>query len=215
MKIAFSGSSGSGKTTLVEYVAKELNLPHMSGSAGDVKTEADKLILQENPYSYPGGGHAGVIRYSALNPEYGLKNQQLLLQRRLELIKNEHPVMKHEGSFVTDRSPADNVVYMINQVGFHPMVTDAITQFHISVAQQAWDLLDAVIYVKAVQPAEVERNHSRISNKFYQKSIDAQFEYWIKVLNENSIDGPEVLIIDFWDLADRKKTVIDFIKKIG
>lgn len=73
-KIAFSGSSGSGKTTLVTFLAAALGIPHLSGSAGDVKTEEDKILLAED-FKYPGGGHAGVIRYSALNPEYGLMNQ--------------------------------------------------------------------------------------------------------------------------------------------
>jgi len=214
MKIAFSGSSGSGKTTLVTFVAETLGLRHISGSAGDVKTERDKMILQENPYNYPGGGHSGVIRYSALNPEYGLLNQQLLLERRHQIIKGIHPVHgEHGGSFVTDRSPADNIVYFISQVGYHPMVTDEITQQHLEKAQTAWDELDYVIYVKAVQPKEVERNHSRIANKFYQKSIDALFEYWIKnYLIPNSTEGPEVLIIDYWDLEERKKNVLDFLK---
>lgn len=213
MKIAFSGSSGSGKTTLVEFVAKSLNLRHISGSAGDVKTEADKMLLQENPYNYPGGGHSGVIRYSALNPEYGLINQQLLLQRRHEIILGTHPVHgEHGGNFVTDRSPADNIVYFISQVGYHPMVTDEVTEAHLQKAQKAWDDLTHVIYVKAVQPKEVERNHSRIANKYYQKSIDALFEYWIKnYLIPNSVDGPEVLIIDYWDLDQRKEEVLKFL----
>lgn len=212
MKVAFSGSSGSGKTTLVTFVAEALGLRHISGSAGDVKTEEDKLILQENPYAYPGGGHSGVIRYSALNPEYGLKNQQLLLQRRMEIIQGIHPVHgDHGGSFITDRSPADNVVYFISQVGYHPMVTDEITKEHIDRALDVWNELTHVIYVKAVQPSEVERNHSRIANKYYQKSIDALFEYWIKYLNKRSTDGPAVMIIDYWDLAERKKAVLDFL----
>lgn len=214
MKVAFSGSSGSGKTTLVQFVADKLKIAHFSGSAGDLKTLEDKMILQENPYSYPGGGHSGVIRYSALNPEYGLLNQQLLLQRRTELIKGTHPMLRdlgEIGSFVTDRSPADNVVYFISQVGFHPMVTDEVTEKHISLAQEAWDLLDYVIYVKAVQPKEIERNHSRVSNRYYQKSIDALFDYWIRYLIKNSTEGPEVLTLDYWDLEQRKESVLTFL----
>jgi hypothetical protein len=205
-KVAFSGSSGSGKTTLVTFVKEQLGLTHLSGSAGDLKTEADKLMLQEEPYNYPGGGHAGVIRYSALNPEYGLINQQLLLQRRTELIMNNE-------NFVTDRSPVDNVVYFLNQVGFHPMVTDAITEAHLEKALAAWNELTHVIYVKAVQPTAVEVNHSRISNKYYQRGlVDPAFEYWImNYFLKNSIDGPEFLMIDYWDLEERKQAVLDFI----
>jgi hypothetical protein len=204
MKIAFSGSSGSGKTTLVTFVAETLGLTHISGSAGDVKKEGDKMIVDE-VFKYPGGGHVGVIRYSALNPEYGLMNQKLLQLRRAELITNND-------NFVTDRSPADNLTYFINQMAYHPMITDEITEQFMADCLRAWEELDKVIYVKAVQPKEIEVNGSRVSNRFYQKAIDAQFEYWIQnYFIPNSIDGPDVLIINYWDLNRRKEEVLEFI----
>lgn len=208
MKIAFSGASGSGKTTLVEYVVNKYpGLKHISGSAGDVKKEVDKLYIDEL-YDYPGGSHVGVIKFSALNPEYGIQNQRILQVRRAEII------MQNE-NFVTDRSPADNLTYFVNQVGFHPMVTDEMTQLHANECQAAWDELTHVIYVKSVQPIEVERNGNRVANKWYQKAIDAQFELWINYLTKNSIDGPKVLIIDYWDLQKRKEAVDNFITSVG
>lgn len=212
MKIAFSGSSGSGKTTLVNYVVDQLGLAHLSGSAGDVKTEEDKKILQEDPYDYPGGGHVGVIRYSALNPEYGWENQQRLLQRRAQLINGTHPTHGNVENFVTDRSPADNVVYCINQVGFHPLVTDKMLEQHIRDAVEAMGNLTHLIYVKAVQPQEVERNGSRVANRYYQKSVDALFEYWIKQMLGMCIDPPSFMLIDYWDLDTRKENVLRFLK---
>ncbi|WP_396190267.1 AAA family ATPase [Flavobacterium sp.] len=204
MKIACSGSSGSGKTTLVTFIAEKLGIQHISGSAGDVKQEGDKMIVDE-VYKYPGGGHVGVIRYSALNPEYGLMNQKLLQMRRAQIIREND-------NFITDRSPADNLAYFINQMAYHPMITDALTEEFMRDCLKAWEELDKVIYVKAVQPHEVEVNGSRVSNRFYQKSIDAQFEYWIKnYFIPNAIDGPDVLIIDYWDLETRKAHVIEFI----
>jgi len=204
-KIAFSGSSGSGKTTLVQWVAEQFNIPHISGSAGDVKQEGDKMLLDEM-FQYPGGGHVGVIKYSALNPEYGLTNQKLLQMRRSEIIFTND-------NFVTDRSPADNLTYMVNQTAYHPMVTDAITEDFAKDCLKAWEELTHVIYVKSVQPAEVEKNGSRVSNKWYQKSVDAQFEYWIKnYFMKNTLDGPKVLIIDFWDLELRKDTLKAFLQ---
>jgi len=199
LKIAFSGTSGSGKTTLVEWLSKEYSIPHISGSAGDLKKEGDKMMLDDVMH-YPGGGHVGVIRYSAINPEYGIMNQQLLQIRRAEVIRdNPH--------FVTDRSPADNMTYFVNQVGYHPMVTDALCQEFFNQCLNAWEQLDFVVYVKAVQPNEVERNFSRVANRFYQKAIDAQFEYWIKELNKNCVSGPELIVIDYWDLDKRKENL--------
>lgn len=203
MKIALSGSSGSGKTTLTTFIAQQLNIPHISGSAGDVKKEGDKMMLDEM-FAYPGGGHHGVIAYSALNPHYAVMNQKLLQMRRRELI------MEND-NFVTDRSPADNITYFINQCAYHPQVTDAITQDFMGDCLRAWEELDKVIYVKAVQPNEVETNGSRIDNRFYQKAIDCQFELWIKWLQNNSTMGPDVLIIDWWDLEQRKQKVLEFV----
>lgn len=205
MKVAFSGSSGSGKTTLVTYVAETLKFKHISGSAGDIKQEGDKMMIDEM-FGYPGGGHVGVIKYSALNPEYGWTNQKLLQMRR-------HQMIISNDDFITDRSPADNLTYAINQVGYHPMVTDAMLEEFMKDCLAAWEELDKVVYVKAVQPNEVERNGSRVANRFYQKAIDCQFEYWINnYFIPNSLSGPEVMFIDYWDLEKRKKEVIKFLK---
>lgn len=204
LKVAFSGSSGSGKTTLVHIVQETLGLTHISGSAGDIKQEGDKMMLDE-VMGYPGGGHSGVIRFSALNPEYGIMNQKLLQVRRAQMISSNT-------NFVTDRSPADNLTYFVNQVGFHPMVTDEMTEEFAKDCLKAWEELTHVVFIKAVQPAEVERNGSRIANRFYQKSIDAQFEYWIRnFFIKKAIDGPKVLIISFWDLEQRGKLVKEFL----
>lgn len=203
MKIAFTGSSGSGKTTLVTFVAATLGLTHISGSAGDVKQEGDKMLIDEM-FQYPGGGHVGVIRYSALNPEYGWMNQKLLQMRRAEIIyKNDN--------FVTDRSPIDNLTYAINQTAYHPHVTDAMVREFAKDCLTAWQELTHVIYVKAVQPNEVEFNGSRVANSWYQKAIDAQFAYWLEWFKQNELSGPDVLIIDWWDLEKRKEAVLEFL----
>lgn len=203
-KVAFSGSSGSGKTTLVTFAAEQCELTHISGSAGDVKQEGDKMIIDDMLH-YPGGGHVGVIRFSALNPEYGLMNQKILQMRRRELIMEN-------SNFITDRSPIDNLTYMVNQVGYHPMVTDAIIEEFAKDCLVAWEELTHVVYVKAVQPKEVEVNGSRVANAWYQKAIDAQFEYWLNnYFLKNSISGPKVLVIDYWDLDKRKEAVMQFL----
>ena len=60
-----------------------------------------------------------------------------------------------------------------------PMVTDEMVEEFAKDCLSAWEELTHVIFVKAVQPKEVERNGSRISNKWYQKAIDVQFELWL------------------------------------
>ncbi len=204
-KIAFTGTSGSGKTTLVKFVSEKFSIPHISGSAWDLKNDEDKHTLRDQ-FGFPGGGHAGVIKYSALNPEYGVFNQQLLLKRRLELgMLNQ--------SFVTDRSPIDNLTYFIMQCGYHPMVTDHIVSEFMNNAFKAYQLFTHIIYVKAVQPTEVENNQSRIANRFYQKAVDSMFEYWLYNFFRRSsqVATPKLLVIDYWNLEARKQEVTQFL----
>lgn len=207
MKVAFSGTSGSGKTTLAKWVAEKLNIPHISGSAGDLYTKQDRDFLR-NTYLYETGkGHGDVIIASAIDPAFGATNQRIILQRRIQLI-GDNP------KFVTDRSPADNIVYYLNQVGFHKEITNDDCRVFLDFVQQAWQMLDYVIYVKAVQPNGVEDNGSRVSNWYYQQSIDAQFEFWIDYLMRYTRrDKPNVLIIDYWDLNRRKEEVLDFLEE--
>jgi hypothetical protein len=79
---------------------------------------------------------------------------------------------------------------------------------------EAWEELTHVIYVKAVQPNEVEKNGSRVANRYYQKAIDAQFEYWlVNFFVKNAQVGPKILTLDMWDLDTRKEVVTEFLKQ--
>lgn len=216
LKIAFSGSSGSGKTTLVKYVHEKYKLPWISGSAGDLKNEIDAEILKLtcNGEQLP-DGHREVIRYSAMNPTYGIINQLLLQARRTEVLKANH-------SFVTDRSPVDNFTYFMNQCGHLEAATDALCEklFHSCV--DAFQKLDLLVYVKAVQPKSngVEDNGSRVNNWWWQKSVDAQFEMWLDriilelELNQKTDVVPKVVIIDKWDLEYRYELIDGFIEDL-
>lgn len=205
MRIAFTGSSGSGKTTMVKFVADQFNLEHISGSAGDVLSNGDKAYLRQT-YGYDGGkGHLGVITESAKNPAYGLANQWLLQRRRAEIIKMND-------NFVTDRSPIDNLTYFISQVGYHNGVDDREVEKFISACQDAWTYLTHVIYIKAVQPGAVENNGSRIANRYYQRAIDAQFQFWLDEVFRRT-KGPKVLTIDFWDINQRKELITNFLNQ--
>jgi hypothetical protein len=133
-----------------------------------------------------------------------LMNQQLLQMRRKEIIDQND-------DFVTDRSPVDNMAYMINQVGYHPMVTPEVCEEFLKQCVEAYEGLTHLIYIKPVQPNEVERNYSRVANKYYQKGVDAQFNLWLHEIRSRATEGPDVLVIDYWDLDDRKAAVTEFL----
>lgn len=207
MKIAMTGSSGAGKTTLCNYIKDTWGLKHISGSAGDLKTPEDREAL-ERLYGSTLDGHFGVIQKSALNLNFGVFFQQCVQHRREEVIdKNDN--------FITDRSPLDNLTYFINQVGFHKEVRDYVVDQFADNCLRAWQKLTHVIYVKACQPGfKVENNESRIANGWYQRSIDAQFEYWLFnffLKNQTKVDMPKVMIINEWDLNFRKNQIYEFL----
>lgn len=206
MKVAMTGTSGSGKTTLVKYVEKEYGLKHISGSSGDIQTIEDKNRLCGLFGILPGCGHLDVIKNSAKSFGYGMLNQELNRVRRAEIIEQND-------DFVTDRSPIDNLTYLISQVGFHNEFNDRDAAKFAAKCLQTWNLLTHVIYIKAVQPNGVENNGSRIANKWYQLASDAQFDYWVNnyfAIYQN-ITGPKLLIIDYWDLDKRKKAIREFL----
>lgn len=200
-KIAFSGPSGLGKTTLCKFVKEELMVPWISVSAGDLFTKEDKLMLK-NKHGYEGAGHKAVINLSAINPAFGADFQATLLARRAELIRNTD-------EFVIDRSPIDNVVYMLSQNG-HNQSEEFIGNF-IKEAREAYAELTHVILIRFSSdiPA-IEDNNSRVPNRFFQRTISDLFQS-VYAREFANIIGPEVIVIDFWDLDQRKGVVQNFI----
>lgn len=205
MKIAFTGTSGSGKTTLCKWVEKEFGVKHISSSAQDLFTDSDKKTLLD-VYGYTGQGHANVIRLSANDYSFGHAFQTILQKRRAQAIRDNF-------NFVTDRSPIDNLTYMINQVGMHPEFTDSMVTHFAGACLSAWISLTHVIYIKAIPDNVVENNGSRVANGFYQMGIDAQFGYWYNYIFKG-MEGPKVLVIDYWDLEQRKKNLYQFLKNV-
>ncbi len=201
MRICFAGPSGLGNSTLAHVIAKRLKLPHPSTSAGDLFTYDDKVFLKEN-FDYEGKGHKSVINLSSTSPDFGIYFQQLLLNRRSEQIKSYDRV-------VLDRSPIDNVTYMLTQAA-HNMDEKRVLEF-ITEAQSVYlelDYLILIIYSHDIPL--IEDNKSRIPNRYFQIYISDVF---MGTFNRyfSHIIGPRVITIDFWDLQERINTVLSFI----
>jgi len=197
MKIAFTGASGSGKTTLVKHVAKELDIPHFSGSSGDLKIESDKKYLFDK-YGFKGeAGHLNVIQESHKNPEFGFELQCMVQERRAELIRD------HD-HFVTDRSPLDNWVYFLLQSA--PYQTEEVVQEFMDKCINAMRGLDFVIYIPSMIP--IEDNGSRVANLHYQRAIDSIFnKYWLEFVIRMETNGPVMSKIETSYLETRKQLV--------
>jgi len=204
-KIAFTGTSGSGKTTLVKFIEEELKLKHLNGSSGELLTEKDVEEFEER-FSYKGGkGHAHVIRESHMNPEFGLKYQLRVLERRTQLIE-EHM------DFVTDRSPLDNFVYFMLQSGLYQ--SNIICQNFMELSMKAMSELTHIIYVPAMIQ-DVEDNNSRVANYLYQRAVDAIFNtYWQPFSHHAKVANPRLKLMKLTvlNLAERKAQVKEFLR---
>lgn len=200
-KIAFSGPSGIGKTTLCKYLDSK-GITHLSTSAGDILNRQQKDVLHKR-YGYSQNGHRNVIKLSAEDPAFGLAFQEAVLTQRGFQIKNAVT------PFVIDRSPLDNVVYMLTQVS--SQLSEDVVNTFIQKAQEAWTELSEVIILKYSPDVPIVKdNGSRVPNIFFQRYVSAVFTdtYFRYFAN---LPGPRVLFIDYWNLEDRINSVELFL----
>lgn len=211
MRIAMTGASGSGKTTLATFVQEQFpELKFLSNSAYDVITEEDRAFLNRE-YGYIAKGQANVIAMSHSNPNFGFDFQDILLRNRINLYKGND-------NFVTDRSFIDNIAYYLDQCCAYQ--TEATTIAFISRAIEAMSNIDLIIRINMTQPLAhgVENNDSRVANWFYQKKIDKVFDLATELVNHNNsgllFPPIKILVLDKWDLKDRKTKVFQTINEL-
>jgi hypothetical protein len=200
MKICFSGPSGSGKSTLARFVSNELGIPYIENSGYSKLLSADDRDYLFETFGYYGKGHKEVIRQSNINPEFGKEFQRMVLLARNTAIM-ENP------EFVADRSPIDNVVYMLTQTSM--FVNNAWVDQFFGDAYIGYQNLTHLVFITCSNP-EIEENRSRVTNLFYQKMISSIFDHVFREYFQH-VKGPKVLWVDFWDLERRKKEVMEFL----
>lgn len=203
-KICCTGTSGSGKTTLSKIIQEMIpELKFIPGSADLILNDKDRNFLKAQ-YNYEPQGHRNVIMTSMIKPDFGYQFQfRLLRNRALKLI--------NESNFITDRSPVDNVTYLLDQVSLH-LETNTIDHF-IDHAVEVYQELTHLIYIRPVQPhREVEYNGSRVNNWWYQQKVDAIFNDVLQNIFMKRAPEVPVLILDYWDLEQRTEAVRTFLK---
>jgi deoxyadenosine/deoxycytidine kinase len=192
MKVNICGASGVGKTTLAKWIADEYKVPFIVNSA---KPLWDKHNIK---------GHLDLIRKCNDNPQFGIDFQYELLEMRRENTKGLE-------SFVTDRSPIDNVVYFLMQVSTY--VNENECENYI---KSAIEILNEhednfLVYLPFTNTI-VDNDGARITNKFFQHTVDAVFSYMYDNYVINKIVHSESIKLDKWDFEERKKIMIEFLK---
>ena len=185
-KIFITGPSGIGKTTLAKYISGVYNIPYIS-------TSASKLWGEFNFKS-----HVEAHTKSILDPKLGLAYQEAIMRDRAISLKGN--------SWVTDRSPIDNIAYMLLTLSHQLSVHETIV--FIREALKMLGGCSGIIHLQSCEQPSIENNGKRILNPFYQLMVDSI----IAMVIENTCFQVKILKIKTWDLEERKKLVKNWIE---
>jgi len=204
LKICFTGPSGTGKTTLCQYLQSK-GLNWQSTSAWDVMNNVEKNILKER-YNYTQGGHKNVIQMGHANPEFAIAFQATVKKARARQLIRASGILSDsvvKPGLVLDRSPIDNIVYMLMQSAMYMAERD-IDQFIAESLAVLNQYVDILIFIPVTEDqANVEDNNSRINNLHYQQYVSSVFQYVLEKYGSH-IKIP-VYKLDTWDLGERKE----------
>lgn len=197
MRLFISGVSGIGKTTLAQRVSQEYDIPFIVGST--------KMIW----HKYGIKSHKEIISMCINQPKIGYQFQMEIIDYRLEM-------MQTHKEFVTDRSPVDNVVYMLTQMG-HTLTEDEFYSY-LEKAKIAYNNFEDVKHLhlaanyNTLNSLAIEDDNMRISSRYFQLTINSVFEMVIKG-NWLDIRQKDLQYIDTWDWSTRMTAVQQLLTK--
>lgn len=197
-RINCCGPSGTGKSTMAKYISETCGIPFLETStkplwkAWGIKSHKDILLMSTN------------------EPERALIFQYDVLKFRKEL-------MESQGSYVTDRSPIDNIAYFLFQCA--PYLKEEQIERYVNeclaVLENTCNLLLVFPFLKE-QP--LEDDGARIASRYFQSTMNSIFQNIL--MGDNPImfmgikNKPETLILHLWDLELRKKSILSAISGI-
>lgn len=192
MKIGIAGPSGTGKSTLAKWISENYKIENLNLSG--------KVLWPE----YEIDSHEELIIKSHTNPDWGIEYQgNLLAYRLMELDKRVH-------SYVTDRTPIDNIVYMLLESSMHLSDTDTIN-FINNAIQHTFQYYTHIV-ITPLTGNEKEDDGKRVFNRYYQWMVDGIYknvihEYLLPYVKKQ---GTQILVLPEWDMKDRQKRIREF-----
>lgn len=188
MKILLTGASGAGKTTLAKHLAWKHDIPFISGSSKD------------------------------LWPKYGIKTHLELIQAcqqdsefaqsfQYELLYHRNKQVEGLKSYVTDRTPMDNLLYYTLQVS-HLVDTDSHRNY-VKVCLDSMPKDDYHLFLLNVPTHNLEDDGMRVNNVFYQLFCENTLLYLLRIYL-TQIENPNKFpftVLKEWDWSTRLEIV--------
>ena len=189
-RIYICGPSGTGKTTLAKWVSEEFGIPFI--------TTSTKPLWNEFGIT----SHKELIEKADKDPHFGFAFQMRLLDYRIEKLKSD--------SWITDRSPVDNLMYFMMQ-NLHHCTEAQYVEYAIR-CQAALSSGTHLIISPMLNDIKLENDGMRISNRHYQMFTSIVMDYALKELStSNTIKKCKRL--ENWDWEDRKQIITKFLTK--
>lgn len=207
IKIGVSGASGVGKTTLSKAISEKFNIAFITGSARMSLTQEDLselMSIRGLKNNWSNKNHLDNILNSLIDPPFGLELQNRILNRRKVCLESSN-------SFITDRTPIDNMVYfmMQNSVVLGPGDTINYINSCVDVLLKNFDV---VFFIRTSGMEDVEDDGLRINNLPYQMMIDNIFKYITSTYIQSRDNAIPVFEINTRDLGKRVEQVSHYIE---
>lgn len=193
MKVLLTGASGSGKTTLAKHISEKYSIPFINGSAKELWPK------------YGITTHRELIKACDDSAEFAQSFQyELLLHRQKQTMGID--------SYVTDRTPLDNLLYYMLQVS-HKVDTDA-NRTYIRACQDAFPAGDCHLVMCTTPRNGLEDDGMRINNVFYQMLCENTLLYLYQIYLQSSQfnDRMSMTVLQEWDWDKRVKTINNLLR---
>lgn len=212
LRVNFTGVSGVGKTTLAKWVSEEFGIPFVSGSYSDLIPDTKNMPHQDMINQDP--------------QKIFMQDTQVLNLRNKKF--QEYP------AFVSDRSYLDSAAYMINKLSHR--IKECDTESFLELCQALSGMqITHLIYIpfakEYIKGWEMEDNHKRILNRYYQWEVsmimtDILYDLWefkpedlwsthiegtVTINHQDRNWTTRVLILRVMDIDIRKEIIRDFL----
>lgn len=205
MRIFICGASGTGKSKLAEYLSQEYGLGFVSGSG--------RKLMKE--FGYP--NHQAMILDFVINPSKGLQFQEYLLDERVRMINTLTNPVTGEASWVSDRSPIDNYVYTMLQVGQH--LPGNVVEAYKKKCEMQLRMATHLIYIWPTWESQEQLGDGlRNPNPFYQQMVadlmESEFSRFSNhmVFSEDEPHIVKTMELKHWNWGTRVRKIEDFLR---